>query len=155
MLVSSGMWKGVKEDENGVTQPCVYFEGIVFFIPLMFFFIPLMFSFFYSVVCLFLKHSFSDYSVSGALPETRDTKKRQHIDRTFRYYWWYENSDYCPGYCSGKKQTEVGLRSFRKVFVGVTVTEKDVNKISELLSPGGFFLSLLKKKSPKDIMYSR
>lgn len=81
MLVSSGTWKGVKENENSVTQPCVYFEGIVFFI-------PLMFSFIYSIICLFLKHSFSDYSVSGALPETRDAKKIEHIDRTFRYYRW-------------------------------------------------------------------
>lgn len=78
MLVSRGTWKGVKEDENSVTQACVYFEGIVFFIPLM------LLSFIYSIICLFLKHSFSDYSVSGALPETRDAKKRQHIDRTFR-----------------------------------------------------------------------
>lgn len=31
-----------------------------------------------------------------------------------------------------QKQAEVGVKSFRKVFVGVTVTERDVNKISRV-----------------------
>lgn len=53
--------------------------------------------FLHSLIRLFIQHSFSGYSVSGALLGTRDTKKRQHVNSTFRCYGWYEILIIVPG----------------------------------------------------------
>lgn len=99
------------------------------------FLIPVMFLYTHLIICLFLKHSFRDYSVSGALPETRATKRRPHINSIFRCYRWYENTDYCTRYSLGIKQVEVGGEKFQKSLYRCDHNWRNGNKRLEFLFP--------------------